>query len=88
VLAGEDDPSALSAAAKRRAASAATKRVARYLSNTPGVCRRSYIDPRAFDRFHSGETIAQSLKRIRDDANPESFADREKIERAVRRLLG
>jgi DNA topoisomerase-1 len=86
-LAGEDDPSELSAAAKRRAASAATKRVARYLFNTPSVCRTSYIDPRAFDRFDSGETIAQSLKRIVNDANPEDFADREKIERAVRRLL-
>ena len=45
---------------RRRAserATAATKRVADYLSNTPAVCRSAYIDPRVFDRYDSGETI-------------------------------
>ncbi len=43
--------------ARKRAATAATKRVAEYLSNTPAVCRSAYIDPRVFDRYDSGETI-------------------------------
>jgi DNA topoisomerase IB len=73
--------------ARKRAASAATKRVAAYLSNTPAVCRSAYIDPRVFDRYDSGETISPSLKRIATGAEPGEFADRERIERAVLRLL-
>jgi DNA topoisomerase I len=56
---------AVSGAAGRRAASArkraktrAINEVARYLGNTPAVCRASYIDPRVFDRFDAGLTIA------------------------------
>ena len=73
--------------ARKRAASAACKRVAGYLSNTPAVCRASYIDPRVFDRYDSGETIHGSLKRIVAGAEPNEFPDRERIERAVVRLL-
>ena len=36
---------------------AAVERVAEALGNTPAVCRRSYIDPRVFDRYRDGETI-------------------------------
>ncbi len=86
-LAREEEPSELSAAARKRATSSATKQVAQYLFNTPKVCRTSYIDPRAFDRFDSGETIAGSLKRIVDRADPARFADREEIEAAVLGLL-
>jgi DNA topoisomerase I len=78
---------ASSKAARKRAASAATKRVAAYLSNTPAVCRSAYIDPRVFDRYDSGETISASLKRIASGAEPGEFAERERIERAVLRLL-
>ena len=39
----------------------AVKDVANYLGNTPAVCRSSYIDPRVFDRFQSGWTIAPEL---------------------------
>ena len=73
--------------ARKRAASAAAKRVAGYLSNTPAVCRSSYIDPRVFDRYDSGETIKTSLKRIVAGSDPDEFPDRERIERAVLRLL-
>ena len=31
------------------------------LGNTPAVARRSYIDPRVFDRFLCGRTIAREL---------------------------
>jgi DNA topoisomerase-1 len=73
--------------ARKRGASAACKRVAGYLSNTPAVCRSSYIDPRVFDRYDSGETIRGSLKRIVAGSEPGEFPDRERIERAVLRLL-
>jgi DNA topoisomerase-1 len=76
-----------SKAARRRIAKVATEKVAEYLNNTPAVCRSAYIDPRVFDRFDSGETIRQTLKRVSADGAPEGFADREAIERAVRRLL-
>jgi DNA topoisomerase IB len=74
-------------AARKRAAAAATKRVAAYLSNTPAVCRASYIDPRVFDRYDSGQTIRVALRRIVAGERPDEFPDRERIERAVLRLL-
>jgi len=73
--------------ARKRAATVATKRVAEYLSNTPAVCRASYIDPRVFDRFDSGETIRPALKRILTAGDPGEFPERERIERAVLRLI-
>ena len=78
---------ASSKTARKRAAAAATKRVAEYLNNTPAVCRAAYIDPRVFDRYDSGETIRGPLKRIVAGSNPDEFPDREKIERAVVRFL-
>jgi DNA topoisomerase IB len=74
-------------AARKRAATAATKRVATYLSNTPAVCRKAYIDPRVFDRYDSGETIRTSLRRMVAGTDPGEFVDRERIERAVLRLI-
>jgi len=73
--------------ARKRAVSEATKRVADYMSNTPAVCRSAYIDPRVIDRYDSGETIHRALRRIVTDGGPDAFADRERIERAVLRLL-
>jgi DNA topoisomerase IB len=73
--------------ARKRAAAAATKRVAEYLSNTPAVCRKAYIDPRVFDRYDSGETIRDSLQRMVSGSEPGEFVERERIERAVLRLL-
>jgi DNA topoisomerase IB len=73
--------------ARKRAATAATKRVAQYLSNTPAVCRRAYIDPRVFDRYDSGNTIRSSLQRMIAGSEPGEFVERERIEGAVLRLL-
>jgi len=78
---------AKSESARKRAATAATKRVATYLSNTPAVCRKAYIDPRVFDRYDSGETIRGSLQRLVAGTDPGEWVDRERIERAVLRLL-
>ena len=44
--------------ARKRAKTRAIKEVASYLGNTPAVARTSYIDPRIFDRFDGGLTIA------------------------------
>jgi len=54
-LAGEPRPR--SEAAAKRTINAAVQSVAAALGNTPAVCRRSYIDPRVFDRYRDGETI-------------------------------
>jgi DNA topoisomerase IB len=52
--------------ARKRAVDQAVKAVAELLGNTPAVARRAYIDPRVFDRYLSGWTIAGALERIRD----------------------
>ena len=53
--------------AAKRAMSWAVKDVAKYLANTPAVCRGSYIDPRVFDRYRSGWTIAPVLNELGTD---------------------
>lgn len=55
---------ARSKTARDRAIAQAVKDVARYLGNTPAVCRASYIDPRVFDRFRSGWTIWPALESL------------------------
>ena len=52
---------ATSKTARKRAITRATQEVARYLGNTPAVCRASYIDPRVFDRYQSGWTISSPV---------------------------
>ncbi len=52
---------------RKRAKARAVKEVARYLGNTPTVARASYIDPRVFDRFDGGLTIAGVLPELVDD---------------------
>ena len=72
--------------ARKRAINGAVRGVSELLGNTPAVARRSYIDPRVFDRYLSGWTIAGALERI-----PElDVADdrvRTRVERAVVDLL-
>ena len=41
--------------------------MAHYLGNTPAVARSSYIDPRVFDRFAAGITIAGALGEVEED---------------------
>jgi DNA topoisomerase-1 len=52
---------------RKRAKTYAIKQVARYLGNTPAVCRASYIDPRVFDRFDGGLTITGVLRQLAED---------------------
>ena len=60
------------------------RRVANHLGNTPAVCRASYIDPRVFDRFREGRTVAPALRRVPADGDEA----REAVELAVLDLLG
>ena len=76
-----------SATARKRMANEVVRDVAGFLSNTPAVCRASYIDPRVFDRFDSGTLLPPSLVELVNGAEPHEFTDRRKIERAVVRLL-
>jgi DNA topoisomerase I len=81
-----DGREAGSKTARKRAINGAVRAVAELLGNTPAVARRSYIDPRVFDRYESGWTIHAALERI-----PElDVADdrvRTRVERAVVDLL-
>jgi DNA topoisomerase IB len=79
-------PQACSGRARRRAIAEAASDVAQVLGNTPAVARSSYIDPRVFDRYRSGSTIAGELAEIderRLDADRRTTA----VERAVIALL-
>ncbi len=51
-------PALRSKTARQRAEKRAVDEVARYLGNTPTVARSSYIDPRIFERYADGLTIA------------------------------
>jgi len=81
-LAGEPPPP--SDAAAKRTIAVAVKGVAERLGNTPAVCRRSYIDPRVFDRYRDGVTI--DVPKPRDGTIGERARGR--IERAVLELVG
>jgi len=72
--------------ARRKAIRQATTDVSQVLGNTPAVARGSYIDPRVFDRFLSGWTIAGELRRIEDRGLPPEER-RAAVELAVLDLL-
>jgi DNA topoisomerase I len=63
---------------RNRAKRDAVKQVARYLGNTPAVCRASYIDPRIFDRLDGGLTVGGVFDRL-----PEDPADWPEIQRPI-----
>ena len=81
-----DGREAGSKTARKRAIDRSVKAVAELLGNTPAVARRAYIDPRVFDRYRSGWTIAGALARI-EKLDPADDRVRAKIERAVLDLL-
>ena len=68
------------------ASKTAVELVAAHLGNTPAVCRGSYMDPRLFDRYSSGETISPPLPRLDGDT---SLAPRigPRVERATLALI-
>jgi DNA topoisomerase-1 len=78
---------ATSDAARKRAISRAVQEVAHYLGNTPAVCRASYIDPRVFDRYRAGFTIAPALDGLAERSPEDGLATEGRIESAVVQLL-
>ncbi len=83
---GADAPSAETKAARKRAIDRAVRGVSEMLGNTPAVARRSYIDPRVFDRYLSGWTIAGALRRL-GEIDPTDDRSRARLEQAVLDLL-
>ena len=77
---------ASSKTSRKRAKTRAVKEVARYLGNTPAVCRASYIDPRVFDRFDGGLTIGGALPELVEDTAPWPVVQRA-VEEAVFDLI-
>jgi DNA topoisomerase-1 len=63
---------------RARAKRDAVNEVARFLGNTPAVCRASYIDPRVFDRFDGGVTVGGVFDRL-----PRDPADWPEIQRPI-----
>jgi DNA topoisomerase I len=72
---------------RRRRVNSAVKGVAYYLGNTPAVCRASYIDPRVFDAYLSGHTIAGTLRRLAGEPDLTDWPARRRIEKATIGLL-
>jgi DNA topoisomerase IB len=79
-------PAALSETARKRTIAAVVADVAEHLGNTPAVCRASYIDPRVFDRYRAGATIACTLDGL-DELETAPAALQRRIELAVLQLL-
>ena len=71
--------------ARKRRINDAVKGVAFFLGNTPAVCRASYIDPRVFDRFDSGWTIA--LPKRTGEELLANETTRRRVEKAVIDLI-
>jgi DNA topoisomerase I len=86
VVLATDGRDATTKTARKRAVDRAVRAVSELLGNTPAVARRAYIDPRVFDRYQSGWTIAGALERI-PDLDPANDKVRAKIEAAVVDLL-
>ena len=79
-------PPARSERARKRVVAAAVADVAEHLGNTPSVCRASYIDPRVFDRYMDGETIAPVLEGL-DAMEAAPARLQRRVEAAVLELL-
>jgi DNA topoisomerase I len=73
--------------ARERAIHASAKTVSGYLGNTPAVARASYIDPRVFDRYRAGVTIAPALGELTDAPDLSKPRVRRRVETAVLDLL-
>jgi DNA topoisomerase-1 len=73
---------------RKRAITRAIKEVAHYLGNTPAVARASYIDPRVFDAYQSGWTIAPTLAAVAERMAPgDLLIHQPELEAAVLDLL-
>jgi DNA topoisomerase IB len=84
-LAGVDPP--VSQRATERLFKSAVTMVAGYLGNTPLVARRSYVDPRVFDRYRDGWTIQPGVARLGIDLEAQPPVARRPVETAVLDLI-
>ena len=80
-------PSVPSTSAKAWIIAGVARDVEEALGNTPAVCRKSYIDPRIFDRFEHGETIDLGHSEFRDQLDDLNQSIRGRIDLAVLDLL-
>jgi DNA topoisomerase-1 len=79
-------PAQGSPTSRSRAITRAVKETARYLGNTPAVCRASYIDPRVFDAFQAGLVIDRGV--LEEAVEPGALATQHPaIEAAVLDLI-
>jgi DNA topoisomerase I len=81
-----DGREAKSATPPKRVINAAVRGVSEVLGNTAAVARRSYIDPRVFDRYLSGWTIGGEVDRLGEPEGPDDRR-RDRLEKAVLDLL-
>jgi DNA topoisomerase IB len=72
---------------RTRAITRAVKETARYLGNTPAVCRASYIDPRVFDAYRAGLVVDRDVLERAVDSGDELPIHQREIEEAVLDLL-
>ncbi|HET9074419.1 MAG TPA: DNA topoisomerase IB [Solirubrobacteraceae bacterium] len=72
----------------RRIVNAVTKEVSEALGNTPAVARRSYIDPRVFDLYESGQVARLPVIRRSSPTSRISERVRRRAELGVLELLG
>jgi DNA topoisomerase-1 len=86
VAVAADGRTAKTQRARRRVIDGAVRGVSGVLGNTPAVARRSYIDPRVFDRYLSGWTIGGAVDRIGALDGPDDRR-RARLEKAVLDLL-
>jgi DNA topoisomerase-1 len=81
-----DDREPATKTGRKRVIDETVREVSEMLGNTPAVARRSYIDPRVFDRYLSGWTIRSTLQDV-DGFGVAGDRTRTRIERAVIDLL-
>lgn len=72
---------------QQRVTNLACSEVARYLGNTPAVCRASYIDPRVFEQYRRGVTIESAAEDFTELGELDGASLQLRLERSTRELI-